>query len=431
MFLRKSIIMLAACSLATSACSKKNEKEVVKTIDTNAIISESGITDSKKAEKLALAAEQLVSPGSFMYAKDVVDQALAIDKNNKRAQMVDALISPFISYKGIMTRIKPLSDRNEENKIKYEKALADLDKQPNHALKTFVTDSEGLSEIKNEKDIQAFYDSLRNSFNKIRVFFKSNKDLDLTFNLSDLFAVAAIDEEEACHWQAENGIYEQYCFEDKKPVVLEYKLNRADNEAIQQIASGYVIYFTLLNSYNLSGALDVSDTVKSTGISSSNEIREMLLEDPLFGTLRDSTGLNNIINLGLDAVTGLRWVKSMQKEVCSSGISDNSNRPGYIFSKGLCLKDASGKNSLDNILSLVELGLKGGLIEGTFSGTYTTQTRPAAPLMGSIKDVRDLGLGFNECGKVMNAGDSTLGGVFPKRDANVIINLSEKSCSSY
>lgn len=441
MFLRMTVLALATCSLALTACSnKKNEKKVVKTIDTQAILSDSTLSNQDKSERLALAAEQLVSPGSFMYAQDVLEQSLSIDKDNKRAQLVQALIAPMMATKGIMARIQPLSEKTEEGKAKYADALTKLESEPTHALKNFLLD--GKADIKTEKDIQSFVDSIRNEFNKQRLFFKNNKDLEMTFSIADLFSVAALSREEACYWVYENkgviveegsdeGEYVQYCDESNEPVVLQYKLNRADNETIQQIVAGYQVYITLLNAYNLDGSIDVALANKDVEVLDKSFIREELLKTASFGTLRTTAALNSIRSLGLDAVSGVRWVSQQQKELCAAGESSKENRPGYVINKGLCLKDREeGKESISEILATIELALNGSALKQTFTGDlaqYTTQVKTTA-INGSIKDVRSLGLKFNGCGDVIGAGDSTLGGTFPMKDANIVLNLNSKKC---
>jgi hypothetical protein len=424
MLLRKSLMALALCSITATACSHKHH-QVVKTIDTKSIRNDSSLNSSQKAERLALAAEQLVSPGSFMYAKDVVDQALSIDSDNKRAQMIDALIAPLMATKGILERVKPIAERNEKSKAKYEEVMAKVDKKPAHALKTFLLD--GKQDIVTEADAQSFTDSIRNAFDKQRTFFKNNKNLDLTFNLSDLFSAAALNKEDSCYMDTdESGVYKEYCLEDTTPAVLEYKLNRADNEAIQQIAAGMEIYISLLNSYDVSGALAVSDKYDNTN-ANSNEVREELLKNKSFGTLRGSSGLNGIVSMGMDAISGIRYAAAAQDELCPAGVKDKSNRPEYVFTQGICISDRKDtENPLENILKTVELALKGEAISHKFTGDkgeYTTVVTPVSILMGSVKDVRDLGLGFNQCGNVVGVGDATLGGVFPRKDVNVVLNL--------
>lgn len=438
MLYRKTLIIAALCSLAFAmACSKKKERVVVNTIDTQAIRSDSSLTKEDKSERLALAAEQLVSPGSFMYADDVAEEALSIDANNKRAQLVKALIGPMMATKGILARVKTLSDTNEQSKQKYDLALEKLEKVPNHALKTFAT--EGVDNIKTEKDVQAFVDTIKEAYNKQRLFFKTNKDLDLTFNLSDLFSAAALnkDDDDNCYWDYnENGIYQEYCWNEdgidgdgKEPVVLEYKMNRADNEALQQISAGIQIYLTILNSYDLSGSISVNEKYQDTNTATA-QIREELLKDKSFGTLRNNT-LKTISSLGLDAISGIRWAKTIQNEICPSGEAVKGSRPGHVFSKGICIKDSnSSTTSLEKILSSVELALNGKALRRTFKGetsSYTTDVK-ADVVLGSVNDVRDLELGFNSCDKLVNAGDNTLGGTFPKKDANVIINLNSHAC---
>lgn len=200
---------------------------------------------------------------------------------------------------------------------------------------------------------------------------------------------------------------------------------------MQQIVSGFQVYSVLINAYSLDGAIGVSDRFKDKEVSG-NVIREELLKVPGFATLRDATGLGSIVSMGIDAIAGVRWAKSLQSKLCPAGTDNPSNRPGYVFNNGLCIEEKQdAETSLEEVLKNVELALNGGLVDSTFNGvngTHKTQIKPVAFLNGSVKDVRDLGLFFDECGNVIDSADSTLGGIFVKKDANVVLSLNRTQC---
>ena len=60
-----------------------------KTLEVNGILIDSNLTPKEKAEKLARGAEELMlgNPAAFMYADEVLNSALQLDPNNKRAQL--------------------------------------------------------------------------------------------------------------------------------------------------------------------------------------------------------------------------------------------------------------------------------------------------------------------------------------------------------
>lgn len=428
---RRNLIVAIAVVSALTACTSKNESKNngKMRINSTAITENASLTPAEKAEQLALAAEQLVSGTSFMYADAVAETALSIDATNKRAQLVRALVGPAMATKGALERAKPIAYRNAKSKADYDKFLADFDKAPNHALKKFLFS--GQTDIKNEKDVQNFIGGIVSAVDRLRVFFKSNKNMTITLNVpgEKLQGDILDKKQEECYWQQEaEGVYENTC--DLKDV-LQIKVERADIEGMQQIVAGYQVYFTLINAYSLAGAIGVSDKYKDAEVSG-NVIREELLKVPEFATLRDAKGLSAIVTMGIDAIAGVRWAKNLQQQLCAAGQSDESNRPGYVLSSGICIQDRQdSETSLEEMLKNVELALSGGLVDATFKGQhgeYTTKIKPVSVLKGSVQDVRDLDLIFDNCGRVVSAGDSTLGGVFAKKDAGAVLSLNRQEC---
>lgn len=167
---RKIVVALVVCA-AMTACTSKNNCQHNKgklRINSTAIIENTKLTLAEKAEELALAAEQLVGDTSFMYADTVAETALTIDATNKRAQLIRALVGPAMATKGALERVKPIANRNKESKEQYDKFLADLEKAPNHALKTFLF--AGKADIKTEKDVQNFIGGIVSAFDRLRLF---------------------------------------------------------------------------------------------------------------------------------------------------------------------------------------------------------------------------------------------------------------------
>ena len=174
-----SLVGLTAC---TGKKSKDNKGS--KTIDTNLIQkNSSSLTDS--AENLALSAEQLISPLSFMYADLIFDMALKNDPNNKRAQVYKTILKPLVYMKGSMKRIKPLIPLlTKEEQREYNKFIKDY---PESALKTFLLD--GKEDLNSEADVQVFLDGYRDQWEQVRLFMKDNKNLNIDLNVMTLVGV--------------------------------------------------------------------------------------------------------------------------------------------------------------------------------------------------------------------------------------------------
>ncbi len=201
-----------------------------------------------------MAGEQLATPTGFMYADVVLDQALSQDPDNKKAQFYKAFLAQPMALQGILARIKPLANLKPETKKQYEEAISGL---PNSGLKTFLFD--GQEDIKTEKDAQAFVDEIHQGQEKFRQFLKANKDLELTLNLNDWAIQGSVKKamDDCAVNQVTAGVYEiKKC---DLTHTLEVKLNRADIEALQQITAGLQIYTAMLNSYDASGTIAVSE----------------------------------------------------------------------------------------------------------------------------------------------------------------------------
>jgi hypothetical protein len=222
-FKKSLAVLMTASTLA--ACSKQAVTSHSSTTNLNsaAILADQTLSPADKAEKLALAGEQLTTPTGFMYADMVFDQALAQDSTNKRAQFYKAFLATPMATRGILARVKTLALSDPKANTEYNQIVAHL---PNSALKTFLL--AGNDDIRTEKDIQTFADSLYQAQDKFRIFLKNNKNLEMTLNLNDWALQSqlkkALNECEVT--QTAEGSYKiQQCDFSK---ALQYQMNRAD-----------------------------------------------------------------------------------------------------------------------------------------------------------------------------------------------------------
>jgi hypothetical protein len=154
-----------------------------------------------------------------------------------------------------------------------------------------------------------------------------------------------------------------------------------------------------------------------------------------FGRLRDSKALNFVHTMGSDFYAGLKWAEQYQKELCPKGWNQNQ-RPGMIFSNGLCVQDYPGKApKADAVFRILSASLAGGTVAITVagpsvrvnelsedqSGGIQSQANFFAPFVKPVGDLKSqLPTRFSACGNSENVGDPTLGGILPKGDGVVI-----------
>lgn len=106
----KTTVLATSLVLALTACSEKEDKTKIHA------------DASMKADELADAGEQLVSPYTFMLSDKVFDMALEKDPSNKKAQFYKAFVKRMMVLKGIVKRIAPLMNASSpKQKADYEK----------------------------------------------------------------------------------------------------------------------------------------------------------------------------------------------------------------------------------------------------------------------------------------------------------------------
>lgn len=384
-----------------------------------AIRADSSLTPAQKAERLATAAERLVTPTSFMYADEIASQALEIDPQNTRARFWRAALGPAMAGRGLVARIEPLAKKNSRRWMEYRKAVGSIRQHPEKDVVQFLLD--GPKDIANESDVQEFVAVVTSKLDKARETMKEIKETELVVRLNtESLKQAAMDRKvRSCRVTTSgNGVYQ---FENCEfSEAYEVRLNQADFEMIQQSIAGYQVYLTLLNSIDLSGAFAVAE--RGTDASPEQVARE-LLQNPKFGRLRDGRAIGAIPTLLKDAVMGVRYAQSIQGELCPSDRGQlGPVRPGYLFEGGLCLEPS---NETDAALRTIETLLSGTPVVIPFTigqRTVPVMADVAGFFSNPIKDVRELlPLQRNECGSVIGAGDGKLGGLFPTGDLNVIL----------
>lgn len=435
----KSFIGLTLVATLSSCNSATNDKNS-NIIDASSIAADATLTQEQKSEKLAKAAEQLLTAQGFAYANEIADLSLQMDASNTRAQFVKAVLAPIMAHKGIYKRVKPLADLDAEASVKYAEELAKFEETtPNSTIKEFLLD--GQADIKNETDIQNYLDTMSDSFKAIREFAKNNKNTELTFMASDsLFQAMSNRYEKSCEVNhLGNYKYELNCPDVKN--LMEIRFNRADFEAIQHVAAGYELYFSLANSYNLTGSVDKALALKGTE-EDAQKVIEDLLKNKDFATLREGNGFKKVKSMGLDAIAGARWVMKNQNTLCPMGKEHPRNRVGMLLNNGLCAEKSNAAEDSKN-LSLASDVLMGKVIENAILGGsqsyefidgrwelvvkegYKTSLKPVAIFESPISDLRNvLPQTYDKCGNVTSIKDSTLAGVFVKGDFNTYLSKS-------
>ena len=426
-----------------------------KTFEVSDIITDSELTDEQKAEKLARGAEELAlgNPAAFMYADEVLNSALRLDANNKRAQFYKVVLAPAMTLRGMATRVMPIATAEE-----IKEGLENLKKESPKSVYDFLT--EGAQDIRNEADLQKHIDSQTQAYENARLFFKSNKDMKLTLYVPANMAIGAMaDQEPNTYWHYDYASQQyvetkdisdvQHCIAEQKDngdieyrvctteEITERTLEAGDIEALQNSFAALKIQSSLANSYSLNGGFEFGRTQQDLGENKMGAQAgyKYLSKTDSFATLRDSEAFAGIKAMGADAIKGVRYIMANQDTLCpvnrrdTSWWMDVSTRPGKLFNYGLCIED---KDEVTRQLARLENALKGETTEMKWT-SYTgelksTDIRTTALIDNPISDLKTLDPKFNPCGQVINVSDDSLGGTFVNNDVNTVLWETQEYC---
>lgn len=423
---RNAILCLAAVTALSACTSQKTNGNKVDTMNISALRADVSLTTPQKSEKFAAIAEQLFTLTNFMHSYDMAEMALELDAGNKKAQFYKNLSGLYMNLKGMAVRLKPLL--NEAQKVKLEQ---DMQNFPDSALKTFLLD--GQEDMKTSKDVQKFIDAYISSLNDLRVFMKSNKDIEITLNANDWSWASFLDRSnKECIAKYDTGhenIEEIQCPHNKDSGKV--KLNAADMEALQLAFGGYQVLLSFYNAYDITGLQELGNIPETQRLQmSSSQTWTFLSQFSDFGVYRASAQREKMIEMGLDFILATRWAVKAQKELCKEGVSSLKNRPGYLFNTGICT-EIENQTQHEKDLALAEFVLNGGLIPlNVNGGDEKVMGKPAFFFTHPVQDLKALKPVFKRCDNdpsietLISIADPTLNGMVPGGELNAVLQVS-------
>lgn len=422
---RDLALTVALASMSLTACSPNQSGEVdTRLINLASIMDVTHLTPEQKAEELALAAEQLATPSSFMYAYSVSQTALTFDSKNVRARFWAAALAPTMELKGIYTRIEPLVRTNPDHYLDYVRWTTDLKRTtPEKSVRDFLFG--GPSDIQTEREAQEVIARFTVRVDEFRNLMKELKNEVLVLNINDsAFQKEGLQDaaQKTCTVQ-QVGPYSYEWTNCDFTRAYQVRLNQADFEGLQVAAAGIQTYITLLNSRDITGLYSKAALLEKE---SPHRALETLLEDPRFGTLRTDHGLGVIPDSIRDAVLGARYAVKMQDKLCRTGRAQPSNRPGHLFQDGFCITQTP---SVPRFLSTVEASLSGSpitfVIQSPNNSSAAVTINPVKFFETPLQDLRSLQPEtYNWCGEISGLADGTFGGLFPTGDLNSYLSES-------
>ena len=385
------------------ACSPSENKD-------SGTVNKIDLMSLKSAEEKALAAEQLVTPYAFMYARDIFEMAIRQDPTNKRAQFYLYLLQPMMVWKGYLTRIRPLAIKeNREAELNEY-----IQKLPNSALKTFLTEPVA-QDIQKVEDNQKLVVSYAQSLNHFRKFLKSNPNLEISLNLNPSIFESHINQKmaESCTAEQKDSVITTNCDYQK---VAQIDLNSADVAVLQQFTSGIVLSFSLHASYSLDGISELMKVQNATPA----EFLQKVEQQKNLGKLYKNHLMGTIAEMGADYIDAVRWVQNNQQTLCPNGPETTVEaRKHNLINSPLCIEDAS---ATEKSLALLTSALNGPIDYVDEELNYSTKVDYFAASKRPVTDLKSLlPSEVDTEGKVISLKDNTMGGIFPNADALKLI----------
>lgn len=412
--------LVIAAALILAACTPKEKVETKKVVIT--------VKSQMEADELAQAGEQLLSPTTFHLADKVFEMVLQKDPKNTKAQLYRTALKPWMYFKGILSRVRPLVVKYG-NEAEYVSALRnDVRESP---LKSWLLD--GPEDITKASQIQDLLVKFRDASEEFRKYLKTHPDLDLTIYLNEFVFKSMIDQRsnEECHVLDDDP--NNLTVECDRSQFAQVRMNPADVIMLRQLIAGQVLYATMYSSYSVNGIEsvfksfeDMDQQAAQTGDNSTLSTRkiEVLEKIPGFGLLRKDHGLNLVRDIGADFHAAMDWAEKFQAELCPTGTQSPLNRKGFIFESGVCIQTADEKNSFDYMFRLLGNALSTSGLVATQIQTSPTESRdfmirPMAIFDNPVTDLRTvLPVKYDRCGHAVELRDKTLGGIFVNADVN-------------
>lgn len=451
------IIIVIICSFICSPTFANNE-----IIDVSSLIGADGLrndrdhkNDKANAAILVKAAEKLMTPAGLIFADDLVNVALILDPSNFKAQFYRRLIAPAREYIGFYRRIKPIVQKieNSEKRNEYYKNVADIKSStPYGGYRDFLFGGDAPA-WENESDLQKSIDRTVQRLDELRLFIKNNKGRGLkgliistALTDSNNNYISFADIIKKCNVTEKSvGVYEiSLC-----PYIVQrsFQVSKSDWETLQSIVAGTEMGFVFMGAYNLHGWLHIQreqNKRENSNLSplTDKELTSIVTRYEDFGKLRKENKLFVAPDLAADVVSGSRWLKANEKNLCvikknkyggvvAYGVENDKN----LFINGACIYPDDTKE-FEHATRQVDVAISGGLIienllvrSDTLGKLEAVTLRPMTLIEHPISDLKEiLPAKFNSCGYTTQFKDESLGGLFVNGNASRY-TVDENRCS--
>lgn len=419
---------LSACGqsgVSNTSFASSMERPDVQVVDINEIAKRSASTE-QAAEEIALVAESLLRPNTYIQANQVAREALSLNQFNIRAQLIDKLTQPQLELKGLYKRILPIVSARPERLAEYTEFLTSTERMirdPKLGMKDADTQkfyfADGQPQIKSESEFQDVVEKYVERVDELRSWLKTNRKQPLTVNGYTEYSDAPI-----CRAKETSAKVWEITGCQTRVEKTSAKMNIADFEMLRQNVAGVQVYIAMTTMYSIDGLFKNADKIPNgrgaidalSGISG-------------FGKLRNNKFAALLPEVAQDAIIGVRLAAKHHKTLCPKGAPADGSRKGMLFHSGICAQTTS---AVERVMGVAEQMIQGK----TVTATFLTSNEPVEAVVSyqsfrqnPPQDLRELGpVGYNRCGDLEILGNGTAGGLFPNGDLNAILREENKNC---
>lgn len=408
--------------------------------NTPAATPDPSLSPKDQADRYAQDAALLMNPLTLPAALPLAEKALELNPENKKAQLIVALLRPLSIFKGFLARTEGLHESlSYPSRSAYRNLRQSL---KNNSLFELYFAQSSDAPIRNELELQALLDNYKAEL------IRSKNELDTLLNLELSFevllpvqgtAIEAIWKE--CSYSMTNNdhITISPCNLMQRQMM---HLNRGDMQTLSIMLGGQLVQTILATGYELGGALTIEQ--KQYLFKTPESIFEFLRTEANFGYKRGS-GWQEISNLGADLLAAIRWTLNHQTLFCSTTSSSSYLHPRNVLKSNLCLN--SKRSTLEQSLGFFALALAGSNLQTTIHSKglffndlnqknsshqyseHATSLRPEALINHGPSHLKALfPQSYDGCGNIHQFADNSLSGLLPNSDADQIAQRWSRPC---
>ncbi|MEK2689759.1 hypothetical protein [Bdellovibrio sp. GT3] len=394
----KTIVMCSALAATLSACSEAPKKEKV-LVEVN---------NSKSADELTEAGEQLVAPYTLNLAYRAFEMALEKNPQDMKAKFYQKFLKRFMVLRGFGTNVKPFVQKVGDIQ-QYEQQMKGL---PSYPMKKFLMTPEKSAPIQSESGVQKTLIEYRKALVEFRQFIAENPELTLDLKMNPYVFQAQINDrlEQNCVI-IENGENSRYeCDLDQASTV---RVNIADLMVLKQEAAAEILYVTIYTSYNMDGFTEYSKEIEGKALTQ-QQITEGIMSKMNLNVL-DKEGLKSIKSIATDMLVAVKWVQKYSDKLC------NQNRKNHLIENGDAFCFTANVEFQKN-MTQAEQAINGAITVDLGNST-TTSVNALALFNNPVASLKELAPAtWSADGqKIESFRDKTMGGILVNGDADQVL----------